>query len=486
MSFFQSLRFKVFALIVLFFSMFLLLKFFYSYNKIQDESNRYLKSVNSSTASILSKQLVSDLYELNFTEVKFILSTFSNELIKNIIVLTEDGYIFSEKKSNKLIFKKFKNFEELEDVEKINKYLYKYPILLDTDIIGYLVIENSKELFEKELKKSISDLGFVFIAIFIIIVIISYLFSRIIVNPINKIIESISNKSDESIIEIDYKKNDELGYLARIIESNHNKILILNNDLKDKIENVTKMNNTIQKQQKTMIQQSKMVAIGEMIGNIAHQWRQPLSAISTISTGMELEKEMGVLSKESISRHSKKINENVQFLSRTLDVFQGFMKTKKRKEHINLKKIVKDSINIMKGVVSEYNIKVIYDIDDEIYIDGDSNELTQCIVNIFNNSKDAYILGKEKLFFISAKQADKKVIIEFKDNAGGISEDILPKVFEPYTTTKHQSQGTGLGLYITYTLIVDSMGGELTVRNSVYEFEESTYIGAVFKISIPC
>jgi signal transduction histidine kinase len=127
------------------------------------------------------------------------------------------------------------------------------------------------------------------------------------------------------------------------------------------------------------------------------------------------------------------------------------------------------------------------ELENDININGYKNELIQCFMNIFNNAKDALVHNNvdNKLIFISASVNNNKAIIKIKDNAGGISENILHKIFEPYFTTKHKSQGTGLGLHMTYNLIVDGMDGNIEAENMSYIYNNISYTGAEFTIILP-
>ena len=132
--------------------------------------------------------------------------------------------------------------------------------------------------------------------------------------------------------------------------------------------------------------------------------------------------------------------------------------------------------------------ELIKEIDDKINSFGDPNQLLHAIINILNNAKDALKIASnvsEKLVFIfSINENENNIIITIKDNAGGIEEDIVDKIFEPYFTTKHQTQGTGLGLYMTHQ-IIEKMGGSISVQNENFEFEGSVCYGAKFIISLP-
>jgi len=237
-----------------------------------------------------------------------------------------------------------------------------------------------------------------------------------------------------------------------------------------------------------LFEQSKMASMGEMIGNIAHQWRQPLSVISTASTGIIMQKEYGLIDDNKLIETCNTINHNAQYLSKTIDDFKNFIIGDRNKKVFNLKDNINSFLLLVEGSIKTHNIDIITNIQEGIKIDGYENELIQCLINIFNNAKDALnenTLTNKKLIFITTTQENNKVIIKIKDNANGISKDILPKIFEPYFTTKHKSQGTGLGLHMTYKLIVEGMHGTIEANNISYEYQNKNYRGAEFIINIP-
>ena len=237
-----------------------------------------------------------------------------------------------------------------------------------------------------------------------------------------------------------------------------------------------------------LISQSKLASMGEMIGNIAHQWRQPLSIISTSATGMHLQKEMGILTDDEFYKYCEIINEHSQFLSQTIDDFRNFIKGDTKPIRFDLKNDTDSFIKLVDVTIKKNNINIILDLEENIHIQGYPNELIQCFMNIFNNAKDALVENNDednRYVFISQQVENDNVIIEFKDNAGGIKEDILNKVFEPYFTTKHKSQGTGLGLHMSYNLVTNGMKGTITVKNDEYNFNGKYHKGACFDIIIP-
>ena len=238
---------------------------------------------------------------------------------------------------------------------------------------------------------------------------------------------------------------------------------------------------------KLLEKQTRLMALGETIGNIAHQWRQPLSVISTGVTGMQVQKEYGILSDEKFNETCEMINQNAQYLSRTIDDFRDYVKGERELKEFFIKDTLNTFMSLSKPTMTENNIQVIISIDNTLMIEGYSNELLQCLVNIFKNAKDALVenVKEDRLYFITVKEMNDIVCIELKDNAGGIPNEILPKIFDPYFTTKHQSQGTGLGLNMTYNLIVNGMGGIIVASNENYRYNGKEYRGALFTIELP-
>ena len=268
----------------------------------------------------------------------------------------------------------------------------------------------------------------------------------------------------------------------REVEEKTTELKKINETLENKIKIEVEKSKNIEKK---LFNSEKMASMGEMIGNIAHQWRQPLSVISTSATGMQFQKEMGILDESKIIRTCEVINDNAQYLSKTIDDFKNFIKGDRVIEKFNLKEDIDIFLHLVEGSIKTHNINIVFDIQEEIVLNGCPNELVQCFINIFNNAKDAFDENSEKLLFITSYSTDDKILIEFKDNANGIPEDIITKIFEPYFTTKHKSKGTGLGLHMTYNFINEGMNGNIEVENETYIYENVEYKGAKFKITLP-
>ena len=260
------------------------------------------------------------------------------------------------------------------------------------------------------------------------------------------------------------------------------------NELKVVIENLNKnLNKDNLKKDKLLLEQSKMALMGEMLENIAHQWRQPLSIISTAASGIKVKKEFGHLEDNDLDKTLDNIIVNTKYLSNTIENFRSFINNSKAVSVFKLDKIISDTLNILKGNLTNSNIKVVLDLNSDIKVESYPNELIQALINIINNSKDALELNNidKRFLFISSIKIDDKIQIKVKDNGKGIKESIILNVFEPYFTTKHNFSGTGLGLYMTYKIVNERLKGSITVSNTTFKYQDEEYIGAEFTIELP-
>lgn len=245
----------------------------------------------------------------------------------------------------------------------------------------------------------------------------------------------------------------------------------------------------LKRKENLMAEQTKLAAMGEMLGNIAHQWRQPLNIISMSSSNLKLKNDIGELCSSTLSESLSLILRTTNHLSDTIDTFNDFLKTDKEKSFFNVNENIKNSISLVDGFFKNFNIDIILELEEGIFINSLANEFSQAFINILNNAKDAIVLNLKDneygLIKIKTKKIDNFIEISILDNAKGIEKDILNKIFEPYFTTKHKYQGTGLGLYMTRKIINSSMGGEITVQNKKFVHNQKKYEGAEFKIKIP-
>jgi PAS domain S-box-containing protein len=240
---------------------------------------------------------------------------------------------------------------------------------------------------------------------------------------------------------------------------------------------------------KTFEAQSKLASMGEMIGNIAHQWRQPLSVIAATSSGISLREEMGILDKNALLEGMENITNQAGYLSKTIDDFRNFIKDTHEQEKLSIKATLQKTISIVSPAMKSHNIRLIVYIVDDIEIIGYENELIQSFINIINNSRDAIEENVEsdedKLIFITTVASQEGLNVIIKDSGGGVPQNVIEKIFEPYFTTKHQSVGTGIGLSMTYKILTEHHNGTIDVHNEKYEYNGKNYKGACFEIQFP-
>ena len=191
------------------------------------------------------------------------------------------------------------------------------------------------------------------------------------------------------------------------------------------------------------------------------------------------------MTKKFAVQNLKKIVDVTQHLSDTIDDFRNFFEPNKEVSFFSLEDIYKKNMSILSVILELSEIKIVTNFED-VNVQGYDNEMTQVLLNILNNAKDVLSkLDQKRVIFINIYKDDKFGVISIKDNGGGIPEDIKDKIFEPYFTTKHKSQGTGIGLYMSEQIISKHMKGYIEVANEEYEYEDETFKGAQFTIKVP-
>ena len=290
----------------------------------------------------------------------------------------------------------------------------------------------------------------------------------------------------EILIYPDYDQDKNMiGYTAlRIDITDRKRIEKINTNLEYEIKKAVQSN---REKDYALSQQSKMAAMGEMLENIAHQWRQPLSIISAAASGMKLQKDYKILEDEQFYRSINTVLNNTEHLSETINTFRDFFKSNKEKTLVNLHNTYDKTQKLIHSKYKNSNIQIISEIE-EVELTGLETDLIQVLMNIFSNAKDALestTTVEKKLIFVHIYKDKYHGIIKIKDNAGGIPRDILDKIFDPYFTTKHKAQGTGIGLYMSTEIVSKHMHGNLKVENTSFVFEDVSYTGAEFTISLP-
>ncbi len=274
------------------------------------------------------------------------------------------------------------------------------------------------------------------------------------------------------------KKERELELLNRTLEERvrmqTQKLYELNRHLEERVKEEVRKN---EEKQKMLFLQSRMASMGQMMANIAHQWRQPLTELAL--SLFNLKKSAHEHRIEGVDRAYTEAKAIIQSMSRTIDDFIGFFKPDKPKKAFFIRQSIDDALQIVGQSLQKEGIEVERVEEEGLRIVGVSNELSQVLINLIQNAKEAFRQSdaEKKRIKIILGYHDDHVTIELIDNAGGIEASVMDRIFEPYFTTKHASQGTGLGLFMSKMIIEKSFGGMIEVEN----FQE----GACFRILLP-
>ncbi|PAF42494.1 HAMP domain-containing sensor histidine kinase [Helicobacter sp. 11S02596-1] len=274
--------------------------------------------------------------------------------------------------------------------------------------------------------------------------------------------------------------------LQKAIDEKTKKLKEMNINLQKTIE--YEVEQSRQKDQ-IMYQQARLASMGEMIQNIAHQWRQPLNSLLILIQSFKIKFNNGKLDKHFIDKQTEDALRIAKNMSATIENFRNFFRLDKSKNEFSLTKAIQDSIKIVHPSLRQKNISIGTYIEDDIKFYGHENAFTQVILNLIKNAYDAILEQKisNGVCEIDLNIEDDCAQIVVKDNAGGIKSENINKIFEPYFTTKHKSVGTGIGLYMTKQIIERQMYGVISASNAnwISKISAESYYGAIFLIELP-
>ncbi len=447
-----------------------------------------------------------------------------NEHILNLIIAkTNENPIKIEHNKWSMLEKNFKKINQQSkpyDIILNNKgqevFYYECPIQLSLINKGWIYLNLSLDDYNKRVDIINNQLLYLAMILFLIIIFISYFIAKTFSKPIIKLNEvskqiALGNLS----LRVDIDSNDEIGNLAKTFNTmvnnlehskkelikSHEKLeysvklrtqelVEVNIQLNYKSIELNELNETLahkvqeaikkqQDQEQILIQQSRSAAMGEMIGNIAHQWRQPLNILGLIIQNIHFSYQMNELTNEFMDNAVKKANIQTNNMSKTIDDFRNFFQPNKEKKSFLLNEVVQKSLLLVESPFSYNNIKLIEKINKVQNVYGFPNEFSQALINILNNAKDALVENKIKdsTVIVSVFDDDKFGYVTIQDNAKGIKKNVIGKIFDPYFTTKQDEKGTGIGLYMSKIIIEQNMLGKLDVHNSSN--------GSLFTIKIP-
>ena len=408
---------------------------------------------------------------------------------KNLYLANSDGYYLYHKEQDKVFGFEFDKDERIQNDFRLdsgtyfeNNYGFSFQKLFITKDKYIIVALSATDLFlqeqSDEYKKSLAlyMLLVTVIIAFITLVLVKYLITPI-VNLTKKAQEVASSDMEENIVFQGIKTSDEIGELSDSLEIMVEKIESSKKEIEKKVQDRTQeledLNENLEnivkektdeniKQLETLQQQSKMASMGEMIGAIAHQWRQPLNEVSIGIQNLKYDYEDKMIDKAYLDQFIDKNKEVIKFMSTTIDDFRNFYRVDKDRELFDVKEAIEMTVSMQLAQLNNYNIKMSIE-GDGFDIDGFKNEFQQVILNLINNAKDALLENGVKDAKIIIKLQGRSVSIQ--DNGGGIEQEILDRIYEPYFTTKEQGKGTGMGLYMSKMIIEENMDARLSVKN---------------------
>ncbi len=426
-----------------------------SQDELQEQILRYVETIRYSKNGYLwihnaryyllahpFRQKSLNTYDINLKDAMgtYITKKFIDETLKNKDGVFIDYYWQKPKLTHfspKLGF--FKLYEKFNWVIGAGLYI---------DDIQNTILED-KKLLEQRINKYIRTIVLISFLVVLFVGLLSFFMSKKITNVFREY--QIKVKKKESLLE------------------NMNKTLEI------KVQEAIKNE---KEKDRVMFHQSRLARMGTMLSMIAHQWRQPLSEISGILMELETAFKFKRLDKELFDESIKEANKLLKFMSLTIDDFRNFFKPDKKKIHFYIKDTCLEAISLINESIKSANISFEYEIKYNYKIFGYEREFAQVLLNLLSNAKDSLIqrqVSNPKIY-LKVDWVDDFSIIQVKDNAGGIEEEYLDLIFEPYFTTKDSSKGTGLGLYMSKMIIEKNMNGQLSAKN--------TKDGAEFTIKI--
>ena len=410
---------------------------------------------------------------------------------KNIYLADKKGYYIYNKDQSKTFGYEFAHpdytiyhdFDMSRQSYYTDNILFSYTTLTYAkDKVIYILLTSTSSFLQKDYDNFIHSLSIYIVIISLLVAIISLFLVRHLIMPLSKITETakeIAAGNAKETIDFDtVHTHDEIEELTTSLQTMLQKLEESKKDIEKKVQVRTQELNTLNenlehlvkektdeniKQLEILQQQNKLASMGEMIGAIAHQWRQPLNEISIAIQNLKYDYEDGLITEEYLNDFIQSTKKVIKFMSDTIDDFRNFYRVEKKKEHFNVKDAVQRVLSIQKAQLVNNNIEVTL-IGEGFEIVGYKNEFQQVILNLLNNAKDILLQNKIKDAKITIELKNKTIYL--RDNGGGIPLEIINRIFEPYFTTKEQGKGTGMGLYMSKMIIEENIKAKLDVSNT--------------------
>ncbi len=352
----------------------------------------------------------------------------------------------------------------------LNTYniMYELPLYrLDGKVATKIYVYVQNRMGEVLDTYAMEDMKLSVIHSLILMVVFALLIAKFISVPLRDITLALKKQHKEPLKPYLSKKNEYGSIAIALNEAFETKKALesLNQNLEKKIHDEV-ANNRLK--DRVLFQQAKLAALGEMLTNIAHQWRQPLATISVIVSKLYLKNQSEKITPELLNDEIHHLRVLIQEMSTTIDDFKDFFQSDKEKSEFSLFTCIEESVRISDGGLSKGMIAITIDCPQSLLLHGLKKELSHVFLVLINNAKDAIVERKidQGIVFIKAYEQEHYVIIEVCDNAGGVEEGMLPRLFDPFFTTKAEKQGSGVGLYISKQIIEQGMQGSMNATNT--------------------
>lgn len=347
------------------------------------------------------------------------------------------------------------------------KITHEIPLLgIQGEKVGLLYLNVHNKMSEVLDQYGADDIKLSFVNTFLLMTFFAFLISKFISTPLRDITHALNHRSKEPLRKYLLKENEYAAIATAICESFDNKeeLEYLNDNLEKKVHEEVESSRL---KDRMLFQQSKLAALGEMLNNIAHQWRQPLNTISVVISKIYLNSKTEKLTPQMLEDDIKKLRELIQHMSSTIDDFKDFFKPDKEKVLFPLYKSIEESIRINDGGLANKEIEFHVDCPSDIVLNSFKKELSHVLLVLINNAKDAIIQREIEhgAITIKAYAQEHYIIIEVSDNGGGVKEEQLGHIFDPFFTTKEPTGGSGTGLYMSKQIIEQSMQGSISATN---------------------
>jgi len=498
---FKTLRERIFSILT---AVIIVVAGSISYYLLYDLQSRYYKAFDNVTTAINTALVASireSIYTYNHDNIVYMLNVIQSPYIKNLLILNTKGEVIAAQHEGNLLNKELEDFNKLLNSKTQSiKNNQQHTILNTFNIMdipsGYLVVEGNRDYYLSEFNKELNGLLIILISFFLLTLLLTFYLSKYITQPLYSIIKTLRHTKNTEMLK--FKKSpseEEFRFLTQNIENKHNALLSLNLELEEKIEEkvaeLKRLNENLEhrvkeaveeakSREKLLHKQTRLAQMGEMISMIAHQWRQPLAAISStmmlVERHIETDKFALMSSSKSqdfiefINEKHEHIYNNIEYLASTTDDFREFFNPNSTKEHLSVNTPIQKALMLIEKSITNNGIKLNVNLQSVSTHTFYQNEIMQVILNLLKNANDALIEHNhhDKSIWVSSYDTKSEIIIKIKDNGIGISKENEEHIFDPYFSTKIHKIGTGLGLYMSKNIIEDHNNGQL-----VYQKEEN-------------